>query len=59
MVGYTREELSKKPLREITHPYYLDHIERMPEGEIDGYGVEKRYAEKYGSIVWRIRESPS
>ena len=56
MVGYTRDELSKKPFHRITHTddldADLDQVERMLKGEIEQYSMEKRYLKKDGSIVW-------
>ncbi len=56
MLGYSREELSGLTWAELTHPDDLrkdqDQFERMLNGAIDEYSMEKRFIRKDGSIVW-------
>ena len=56
IVGYSKEELLHKNFREITHPDDLDldnrYAERRELGEIDKFGIEKRYLHKNGQPVW-------
>jgi PAS domain S-box-containing protein len=56
IVGYTREELSRKSFQEITHP---DDVEsdmalrsKLMAGEISTHSMEKRYIRSDGSHVW-------
>jgi len=56
IVGYSKEELFSKNLRDITHPddFPLD-ISRMQEmlsGAIDTFCRERRYIRKNGEVVW-------
>jgi PAS domain S-box-containing protein len=54
--GYTVEELKTKTIADITHPDDLEtsmnHIQRLREGKIDSYTLEKRYIRKDRSTVW-------
>ena len=55
MVGYSRQELLEKRMRDITHPDDLlkdsGHFERMVKtGE--PFTIEKRYLRKDGSYLW-------
>jgi PAS domain S-box-containing protein len=56
ILGYTREELRERSLRELTHPDDLGrNLELVAEaraGRRDSYTMEKRYIRKDGSIVW-------
>lgn len=56
IVGYTREEMTDKTFRHITHPDDLEadiqQFERLVAGELDSYQMEKRYVHKNGSDVW-------
>lgn len=56
ILGYTREELRERSLRELTHPDDLArNLELAAEaraGRRDSYTMEKRYIRKDGSIVW-------
>ena len=56
IVGYTDEELLGKTFQDITHPEDLDkdleQAQRLLEGEVDSYQMEKRYLRKDGSVVW-------
>ena len=55
ILGYTRSGLTGKNFRDITHPddYDMDASEftRLLSGEIDKYGMFKRYITKSGEIV--------
>jgi two-component system sensor histidine kinase/response regulator len=56
IVGYSREELLQKTMRDITHPDDLaasiDAFEALWQGESSTFGLEKRYVRKDGSLVW-------
>lgn len=56
MLGYTEEELLSFTFGDITHPDDLEpsveHAQRLLEGEVDGYQLEKRYLHKDAYLVW-------
>ncbi|HEY7251444.1 MAG TPA: PAS domain S-box protein [Methylomirabilota bacterium] len=56
IVGYSREELLLKTMRDITHPDDLaasiDAFTALWQGESPTFGLEKRYVRKDGSLVW-------
>jgi PAS domain S-box-containing protein len=56
IVGYSREELLGGTFQEITYAEDLEpnlHLVRqLRAGEIQTYGMEKRYVRKDGSLVW-------
>ncbi|MDM8549410.1 PAS domain S-box protein [Desulfobacterales bacterium HSG2] len=55
MLGYRREELIGKNVRDISHPdddkKNLGHYKKM-DGRCDTFQMEKRYFRKDGSIIW-------
>jgi PAS domain S-box-containing protein len=56
ILGYPADELITKSFQDITHPddlaADLAQVERMREGKIDSYGMDKRYLRRDGSVVW-------
>jgi len=56
LVGYEREELEKLTFQEITHPEelepYLAKVQRLLDGSITSFNMEKRYIRKDRQIVW-------
>ncbi|MDH3973462.1 MAG: PAS domain S-box protein [Deltaproteobacteria bacterium] len=56
IAGYSREELLEKTFQDITYADDLEKnlncINKILEGEIENYAMEKRYIRKDGSIVW-------
>ncbi|NNT72724.1 PAS domain S-box protein [Flavobacterium sp. IMCC34852] len=56
IVGYATEELLQKNFQTITYPEDLEldlsNMERLKNGEIDNFCIEKRYIHKSGKIVW-------
>src|SRR6516164_4359715 len=56
IVGYSREELLQKTVRDITHPDDLaasiDAATALWQGESPIFRLEKRYIRKDGSLVW-------
>lgn len=56
LVGYAKEELLGKNFRDITHPDDLPQDNRYADqrgiGQIDKFGIEKRYLHKDGHPVW-------
>lgn len=63
IIGYTQEEIKGMNFMMITHPddlqYDLDNMERLRNGEISQYSMEKRYINKSGETIWvNITVSP-
>jgi len=56
IVGYTNDELIRRTFQEITYPddlsLDLEHVQRLLDGEIDTYRMEKRYVRKDNVPVW-------
>jgi PAS domain S-box-containing protein len=56
ILGYRADELVAKTLEEINHPddlrTCLAQVERMRDGKIDSFGMDKRYRRKDGSLLW-------
>jgi PAS domain S-box-containing protein len=56
MLGYSEAELCRMAFREFTHPEDVDNnmelYHQLMQGEINHYGMEKRYIRKDGGIVW-------
>lgn len=56
ILGYTEKELIKKRFEELTHPDDLNevnrNVQRILDGEIPTFRMEKRYFHKTGRIVW-------
>lgn len=56
LVGYSQFEMKERSFQSITHPddLYkdLEHIEKIINGEIEQYSIEKRYFTKEGNIIW-------
>ena len=56
IVGYSDEELLKLSFQDITHPDDLESdvelAKKLLEGELNSYGLEKRYIRKDREIVW-------
>jgi len=62
ILGYSREELIGKSIRELSHPDDLAHIventRRLLSGEIAYCCVEKRHIRKDGAVIWsRVHKS--
>lgn len=58
ILGYSRAELRSMTFHEITHPDDQAHTKRMVQrlvnGEIKDYVLEKRYLRKDGELVWSL-----
>jgi PAS domain S-box-containing protein len=56
ITGYSREELLKLNVEDLTHPEDVDRslefIRRIRSGELPEYRIEKRYIRKDGRVVW-------
>lgn len=56
LLGYTQKEMKEKNFQDITHPDDLQrdlaYIERIKQGLIEQYSLEKRYFRKDGNIIW-------
>jgi len=56
MLGYTKEELMQTTWKEITYPDDIpantEKFNQAMKGEIDNYGLEKRFIRKDGSIIY-------
>ncbi len=55
IVGYTKQELIQLTFQDITHPddlkKDLEYVQKMLDGSLNYYQIEKRYIRKDGSIV--------
>jgi PAS domain S-box-containing protein len=62
ILGWPEEELVTKSFQEITHrddlAVELAQLERLSDGKVDSYSVDKRILRKNGTIVW-IRRTVS
>jgi PAS domain S-box-containing protein len=56
MIGYSREELTRKTFDDITHPDDLaadwEQAKAVLQGHLRTYSMEKRYFHKNGAVVW-------
>ena len=56
ITGYTREEILKFKVEELTHPddipASVEFIRRIKSGELPEYKLEKRYIRKDGRVIW-------
>lgn len=56
MLGYSEEELLRKPVPEVTHPEDMEAAyrdrSRLLAGEVTSYQAERRYFHKLGHVVW-------
>jgi len=56
ITGYSAEELTSRSVADISHPDDIEgdvaQAQRLATGEIDRYGIEKRYLHADGSVVW-------
>ena len=56
ILGYTRAELLGSTFQDVTHPDDLDldlaHVQRVLDGDVDSYQMEKRYLHRDGHTVW-------
>ena len=56
MLGYSGEELSGKPIAEISHPEDVSEDDEFNAallvGDLDSYRKEKRYVKKNGDLIW-------
>jgi PAS domain S-box-containing protein len=56
MLGYSEEEMLSSTFKDITHPedqaVSVEYAQRLLEGEVENYRLEKRYVHKDGRTVW-------
>ena len=56
VLGYDRQELLGTDFQAVTYPDDLEadlyHIQKLIDGEIDTYTIDKRYIRKSGEIIW-------
>lgn len=56
ILGYTREELLSKSVKDLSHPEDRnateEYLGRLAAKEIDSFRIEKRYVRKDGEAVW-------
>jgi len=56
IIGYTEAELLGKTFQDITHPDHLAAdlalIDKLVNGDVQSYDLEKRYFHRKGHIVW-------
>ncbi len=58
MLGYPREDLSRKTWLELTHADDIgsdaQQFNRVLSGEIEGFSLDKRFIRKDGAVVWTL-----
>ncbi|MDI5889179.1 PAS domain S-box protein [Flavobacterium yafengii] len=56
LLGYTEQEMKEINFQSITHPEDLKedlmNLEKLRDGKIAAYSMEKRYYTKAGAIIW-------
>ena len=56
LLGFTRDELLRKTSQDVTHPddlgVDLAYLQKLLDGEIHGYQMEKRFFDRHGGVVW-------
>lgn len=56
ILGYTEQALLSKTFQELTHPQDLErdleYIDKLLEGNIKSYELEKRFIHQFGHSVW-------
>ena len=56
ILGYDREELLKIDFQTVTYPDDLQtdlyHVQKLIDGELDTYTIDKRYIRKTGEVIW-------
>ncbi|HET9635360.1 MAG TPA: PAS domain S-box protein, partial [Gemmatimonadaceae bacterium] len=56
ITGYTREEILKLNVEDLTHPEDVDRslefLRRIRSGELPEYRIEKRYVRKDARVIW-------
>jgi PAS domain S-box-containing protein len=56
ILGYSLSELRERTFLSLTHAADVAltqlHVEKLRNGEIDNYALDKRYLRKDGSVVW-------
>ena len=56
IVGYSKDELEHLTFKDITHPEDkekgMDQLQKLIEGSLRSYQIEKRYIRKDGRVVW-------
>lgn len=57
-LGYSQEELRALTFQQLTWPEDLNkdlqHVEKLVNGEINTYSMEKRYYTRNGDVVWAL-----
>lgn len=58
LLGYSGEELQAMSFQVITHPDDLEadlvQVQRLLDGDIPSYSLEKRYLHQSGAVVWTL-----
>lgn len=58
MLGYSETELRMLSFQEITHPDDLEkdlyNYQKLLDGEIDSFNIEKRFRHKDGRFIWTL-----
>ncbi|MDI6050316.1 PAS domain S-box protein [Flavobacterium sp. XS2P24] len=56
LLGYSEQEMKERNFQSITHPEDLEedlmNLEKLRDGKIKEYSMEKRYYTKAGAIIW-------
>ncbi len=63
LLGYSEQEMKKRNFQSVTHPDDLDedlmNMEKLKEGKIREYSMEKRYITKKNEAIWaKLTVSP-
>ncbi|MFE3866497.1 PAS domain S-box protein [Flavobacterium sp. LS2P90] len=63
LLGYSEQEMKKKNFQSVTHPDDLEedlmNLEKLKEGKIREYSMEKRYLTKKNAVIWtKLTVSP-
>ncbi len=56
MLGYKKSELTNELVRKMTHPEDVERsqqfIQKIMNGKVESFDIEKRYIAKDGSVLW-------
>lgn len=56
LLGYSEQEMKERNFQSVTHPEDLEedlmNFEKLRDGKIAAYSMEKRYCTKAGAVVW-------
>ncbi|MFV8373330.1 PAS domain S-box protein [Flavobacterium sp. LB2P74] len=56
LLGYSQQEMKERNFQSVTHPEDLEddlmNLEKLRDGKVTAYSMEKRYFTKSGAIIW-------